>query len=533
MDHHAFGMHHRIIDDIIGDRQERADEDLVAFRALGQPGIAVFGRIGQALGEEAALGAGWHDHGVLHALRFHQAQNLGAEIVAPVGPAQAAAGHRPGAQMDALDTRRIDEDLTPWHRRRQARYRMAVDLEAQRLNAARRKGIGAQHRQRHRAQRAQNPVFIDRRDVQQQLVDLIAGAGRFGVAIPFERGVVTDPEQMDQQPGDRRGARQTVDHSLHGIAHAGLAQIAEPGAQPHHTLRLQRGRDDQAVERIVLHQPVDFRRDRAFDGVGAINQRLGLGGIGHGQQEIMDIGEIAIAQRGRNLTQHDKAEILQHRYGIAEWQRPAQMIDFQPKLVVAIALQAVQAGGAARFPVQRVQSQDIGRGLARIIGAAIGDAEQIGIAQRQGGGALLVDALGQRGFHGRLPAAHHALELGVQAVIVDFGIAVRQVQREAQQGDLPVLQRDRPAQDAAVGAVGQHRFDRAAHRCRYVIARQPDEHEQVTAQRRAHRAQLGARPVRQRHVGQHDLFQIGQWEGDQQIMRQAGERMAQRFAGVA
>ncbi len=63
------------------------------------------------LRHEAALGADRHDHRVLDLLRLHQAQNLGAEILRPVGPADAAARHLAEAQMHALDPRRIDEDF--------------------------------------------------------------------------------------------------------------------------------------------------------------------------------------------------------------------------------------------------------------------------------------------------------------------------------------------------------------------------------------------------------------------------------------
>ena len=69
------------------------DERLVAGDALGQPRVAV-ARVGQLLAEEAALRADRHDHGVLDHLRLDQAEDLGAEVVAPVGPAQAAAGDR-------------------------------------------------------------------------------------------------------------------------------------------------------------------------------------------------------------------------------------------------------------------------------------------------------------------------------------------------------------------------------------------------------------------------------------------------------
>ena len=101
--HHARRMHHRAIDDIVGEREQRADEELVAFAPFIGPCVAVLCGVGQLLGIETALGPGGHDHGVFDALRLHQAQHLGAEIVAPVGPAQAPARHRPGAQVDALD----------------------------------------------------------------------------------------------------------------------------------------------------------------------------------------------------------------------------------------------------------------------------------------------------------------------------------------------------------------------------------------------------------------------------------------------
>ena len=114
-DDDAVRMDDLVADDIVGDRQQGADEDPVAFRAFGEPGVAV-GHRRQLLGIEAALGAGRDDHRILDQLRLHQAQYLGPEIVAPVGPSEAAAGDRAAAQVDALDPRRIDPDLAPRQR---------------------------------------------------------------------------------------------------------------------------------------------------------------------------------------------------------------------------------------------------------------------------------------------------------------------------------------------------------------------------------------------------------------------------------
>src|SRR3546814_1105763 len=89
------------LDDIVGDREQRADEDSIAFGAFGNPGIAIGGG-GKALGVEAAFRAGRHDHRVLGALCLHQPQDLGAEIVAPVGPAKPARSEEHTSELQSL-----------------------------------------------------------------------------------------------------------------------------------------------------------------------------------------------------------------------------------------------------------------------------------------------------------------------------------------------------------------------------------------------------------------------------------------------
>ena len=103
-------------DDIVSDRQQRADEQLVAGLAFDQPAIAVTHRIGKLLGIEAAFGSGRHNYRILDPLGLHQAQHFGAEVIAPVRPAQPAARNRAGAQVDAFYPPRIDEDFAPGQR---------------------------------------------------------------------------------------------------------------------------------------------------------------------------------------------------------------------------------------------------------------------------------------------------------------------------------------------------------------------------------------------------------------------------------
>src|SRR5690606_30514457 len=88
---HVLGVYDLAFDQVVGDVEHAADEAAVAGDALGLDGIAVAaGR--RPLDHEAALGADRHDDGVLDHLRLDQAQHLGAEVLAPVRPAQAATG---------------------------------------------------------------------------------------------------------------------------------------------------------------------------------------------------------------------------------------------------------------------------------------------------------------------------------------------------------------------------------------------------------------------------------------------------------
>src|SRR3546814_1079119 len=88
MNSHTLRVHDLAICYIVSDRKQRPNEYLITLLPFGEPGIAVHAGIGQQFGQEAAFGPGWNDDGVLQALRLHQSQYLGTEIVTPVGPAR-------------------------------------------------------------------------------------------------------------------------------------------------------------------------------------------------------------------------------------------------------------------------------------------------------------------------------------------------------------------------------------------------------------------------------------------------------------
>ncbi len=93
--HHLFGWLDLVRHQVVGDVEQSSDEGLVAGNPFRLDRFAV--AAGKLLGHEAAFGSHRHDHGVLHHLRLDQPQHLGAEILAPIRPAQTAAGHRPAA----------------------------------------------------------------------------------------------------------------------------------------------------------------------------------------------------------------------------------------------------------------------------------------------------------------------------------------------------------------------------------------------------------------------------------------------------
>ena len=149
MPHDVLGRDHAVVAEIVGDVEQRRDEELVGGGALGLDLLAG-AALRHQLRHEAALGADRHDDRVLDLLRLHQPEDLGAEILRPVGPADAAARDLAEAQVHALDPRRIDEDLVERLRQRQAfelaareldrdlRLRPALDIDLVEVGAQRR-----------------------------------------------------------------------------------------------------------------------------------------------------------------------------------------------------------------------------------------------------------------------------------------------------------------------------------------------------------------------------------------------------------
>ena len=524
--------------DIVGEREQAADEYLVGRLPFGSPGVAVAARIGQLLGIEAALGAGGHDNGVLHPLRLHQAEDLGAEIVAPVRPAYPAACDRPGAQVDAFHSARIDEDLPPRHGPGQAGDRRGIEFERQRFAGGGGEQVGPQDRVHHRQVEPQQAIVVDRLDSGQPFPDRVVRTGFGFLAIAFEARIVARVEQGDEAPCDVRRTVQRINHGVDGVADAGLAQIAVEGAQQIRVARRKGGAGDQAVEDVVFGKAVQHRGNGLLDRAGAFQQLCGAVSLRQGQREIVNRPQIAVLEAGGHFGQHAKAEILERRNGIGKRQGAVHLIDLEAQFAVPRGMEAVEPGIASerRGPIPRLQPPQPQYVHCRLGGAVIrmiGQRERLGKARGERGRARRVFERGKLALHRFRPAAQHGLQMCVQRFLVRVAEAVADVDHEAQDRQVAAFDLQAPVQHMAFRGFFQHGLDAQAHAGSDHVAREPYEGEEVALQRRLDQRQARPRPVHQRHHRGDDPLDRAIGEAHQQVVGQRGQRMSQRLAVMA
>src|SRR5262249_27821281 len=223
---------HAVGAQVVGDVEQAGDEYLVGADALGLDRVTRPAHR-QLLGNEAALGADRNDHGVLDLLRLAQAEHLGAEILRPVGPADAAARDLAEAQVHGLDPRRIYKDFIE-----RARQRQAVDLAALEFHRNGRLGliarielieVGAQRRFHRVDEVAQDAVFVEALDFLQRRLDAradvsLARLARLARALGAR--IETRVKQLDDLGSDTRMLAQGRPHVSLRIGDPRLAQIA-------------------------------------------------------------------------------------------------------------------------------------------------------------------------------------------------------------------------------------------------------------------------------------------------------------------
>ena len=504
--------------DVVGDVEQAVDEHLVAGDALLQLRVAL-GR--RPLHEEAALGTHRHDHGVLHHLRLDQAQHLGAEVLAPVRPAQAAARDRPEAQVHAFHARRVHPDFAVRHRLRDVRNLVRIELVADvfgGLAVALLEIAGAQRRPHLAHEAAQDAVIVEAGDVGQQYLDRIDQAvdlllarlfqqggdlrREFGIGIRHRLGgqraelalqrfagslaryrvailavrIELGFEQLDQQPGDHRIAVEGFLHVRLRERRADLLLVLAVPAQHRDLAPAEAGAQHQRVEMVVLGATVPDRVEGVLETGVQILQRE-LERHRRAYHEILHAGLAAARIQHVHLFGVDlEPRVLEQRQCFRQRDVAAGAEDLEMQFagravrLVQRKAQVLAAAGHRRKDAD-ILGRTRGRGVLDVAGG-----EGAAPAAGQLRTAFLAEAADQCVAQVVVPTAHDRREFRFERGHVDVDVlAGARAHDHVHARHRRVAHQCRGIDVGPLEFLAQHVLDALAHRGVVVVAR--DEHE--------------------------------------------------------
>ena len=570
--HHVQRRHDLAADDVVGDVQQGLDEQLVAGDAFGQHRIAV-ARHRRLLDEEPALRADRHDHGVLHHLCLHQPQHLGTEILAPVRPAQAAAGHRAEAQVHAFHARAVDEDLAVRTRLGQIRHLGRIELVADgrrhRAVLAALVVIGAQGGVDHADVTAQDAVFVEAGHAVEQFQQGRLGGGDLRIALAGARlhqlaqhragrlvtghqrvelggqmllplrdlrlalaaggRVETGLEQLHQQAGQQRVAQQGLLHVGLRERHARLQQVFAIAAQQSDLAPAQPGRQHEAVEAVVLGIAGPYAGESLFEIRAHRGHVDGTGRGGH--FEILDEDRRrARLQAVRVLGDHAQAHVFHQRQHVRQRDVGILPVQFQAQaLAHRMQAQAQVVRAAQRGQVVHVVGCHFRRHFLDVAGR-----QGAAVTGRQREAAALAVTGDQRLAQVVLPVAQQMGQPRFQTGGVDVHLGAG----FGPDDEVDLRQRRLAEQHAAVQMLAVQGFlqqclDAQAHVGVEAVARDVHQHREEAAVAVAAQEQLAAHAFLQAedaHRGAEQLFLAGL---EQLLARQGFQDVAQCLAAVA
>ncbi len=397
--HHVRRRYDLAAGDRVGHVEQPVHEGLVAGDDLLEQRGAVAARR-RPLDDEAALGADGDDHRVLHRLRLHQAQHLGAEVLAAVRPTDPAARDLPAAQVHRLGPRRVDEHLEHRPRLGQIGDQVRVELERQvRLRVP--VGVGLEVvRPQDGADdaqvAAQDPVLVEARDLVDRGLDLPVERVRLRVGVDEPRRVEAQTEELDEPARDQRMRGQGVLHVGLAEGAAGLAQVLRDRPEDRDLAGGQLRGEDEAVEAVVLGLAAPRARERVLERL-AYTVGLELRALGVLEAEVVDPHGRAVARPDlvRSLVGDLDAHVLEQRQDVREQQRRAAAEQLEGE-VVGRGERHVEAHAEVVGRIELLDPGDVEDGLAREEVLPVGAGERLAVALEQPAGALLAVVLGER-----------------------------------------------------------------------------------------------------------------------------------------
>ena len=252
---HPLGMLDPLADPVVGEIEQPAHQGLVG--GLGE-GCPLFPSAPGGFDDETALGTDRDDQGIFGHLGFHQTENLGAEIIGAVGPADSPPGHIAAPQVNPLHGGGVDVNFKQRPRRRHVDDPEGADFERKEivLGTATEKKVGAHRGIDEVEQQSQDGIFVD-------ILHLLQGLGQL---LPDRRqhfllpqqgvgpaGVVEKPplEIAIEQQGHRGMIDQGEGDAAHAVTGAELKVIIAVAAEDVELLPGEPGQHQQPIEIIV------------------------------------------------------------------------------------------------------------------------------------------------------------------------------------------------------------------------------------------------------------------------------------------
>ena len=253
-------------DAVVSQVEQRGDEHAVARNPFGLR----CGPVGRRpLDHKTTLRAHRYDHRVLDHLGLGQVEHLGAQILAAVGPPEAAAADRSEAQVHGVHPGRRHPDLVTWTRTRQLGNRPGIELERKHRSRApvpvALVVVGADRGDDHSQDRAQDPIMVEALHLLESTPDRHDQFAFGHHAITRYRRVEPHREQLQQQPRHRHVGDEAILDVLLTERGTGLAQVLAVRTHDRCLTPRAAGQGNERVEPIRLGVAVPHRDDRLLN----------------------------------------------------------------------------------------------------------------------------------------------------------------------------------------------------------------------------------------------------------------------------
>ena len=532
--HHVGGRHDLAPFDVVREVEQAADEGAVAEDDLvGQ----ILPRARRPLDHEATLGAHRHDHGVLDHLGLHQPEHLGAEVLAPVRPAQPAAGHPSAAQVHSLDARRVDEDLVLRARLREPGELGRVELERQlRQRPAVRPGceeVGAQHRPDGAVEHPQDLVLVEALHGVDGLVDPAHDVLAV-LAVPAAR-VEAGPEQRDQQARDLRVGDHHRPHVGVAEVRAGLAQVLRDRAQHGHLAPGEPRAQHQPVVAVALDLAAPGAQERVLEALAhPVGLEVALALVR--EPEVVDPDALvpAPADRVGPLVGDLHAHVLEQRHHVRERERPAGAVELGAQHPRPGLERPVEVDPERVAVLELLDVADVRERRARDPVGAVGRREGVRVAAERELAALLAQLLDERLLEVVDPRAGGRHEHHLDLVRVELGhgrgVDVGHVVEPHQHG---LGHPGRVVDRGGAGGVAQDGLDPAPVLGVEAVARHEHEQREEAPERVAAHEQPQPLALAEVEDAHRDLEQLVARDLEQLVARVGVEDLDQRLLVVA